>query len=136
MTRVVFDTNVIVSSALGKTLVLIFEKWDEGRFTVIVTSEIIGEYFEVINRPKFKLVQETIDRIARYVYLFSEFVVPQEKIQAIQADPTDNKFLEAAISGKVDFIVSGDQHLLDLKEFRSIPILSAREFLDWLEEKA
>jgi hypothetical protein len=136
MTRVVFDTNVIVSSALGKTLALIFEKWDEGRFTVIVTSEIIGEYFEVINRPKFKLVQETIDRIARYVYLFSEFVVPQEKIQAIQADPTDNKFLEAAVAGKVDFIVSGDKHLLELKEFRSIPVLSAREFLDWLEEKA
>lgn len=134
MTRVILDTNVIVSSALGKALVLIFKKWDEGRFTVIVTSEILSEYFEVLNRPKFRLSQETIDRIARYLYQFSEFVVPMEKIRLVESDPTDNKFLEAAIAGKVDFIVSGDNHLLKFKEFRSIPIISARDFLNWLEE--
>lgn len=133
MKRVVIDTNVIVSSALGKALVLIFEKWDEGKFTVVVSSDILGEYFEVLNRSKFKLKQETIDRIIRYLYQFSEFVVPTEKIRVVEADPSDDKFLEAAITGKVDIIVSGDKHLLELKEFRSIPIRSAREFLDWLE---
>ena len=133
MKRIVIDTNVIVSSALGKALVLIFEKWDEGKFTVVVSSDILGEYFEVLNRSKFKLKQETIDRIIRYLYQFSEFVVPTEKIHVVEADPSDDKFLEAAITGKVDIIVSGDKHLLELKEFRSIPIRSAREFLDWLE---
>ncbi len=133
MKRAVLDTNIVVSSALGGALVLILEKWDDGKFTVIVTSEILGEYFEVLNRPKFKLKQETIDRITRYLYQFSEFVVPEERIQFVKADPKDDKFLEAAIAGKVDFIVSGDSHLLDLKEFRSIPIVSGREFINWLE---
>jgi uncharacterized protein len=96
---------------------------DKGEFTVIVTSDILREYFEVLNRPKFKLKQETIDKITRYIYQFSEFVVPEEKIKHIEADPADDKFLEAAIAGKVDFIVSGDDHLLELKEFRLIPIL-------------
>jgi putative PIN family toxin of toxin-antitoxin system len=133
MKRAVLDTNIIVSSALGGALVLVLEKWDQGKFTVIVTTDILDEYFQVISRPKFRLKQETIDKITRYIYQFSEFVVPEERIHVIEADPKDDKFLEAAIAGKVDFIVSGDNHLLELKEFRSIPIISGREFLDWLE---
>jgi putative PIN family toxin of toxin-antitoxin system len=133
MKRAVLDTNIVISSALGGALVLILELWDEGKFTVVVTSDILGEYFEVLNRPKFRLKQETIDRITRYLYQFSEFVVPEERIQFVEADPKDDKFLEAAVAGKVDFIVSGDTHLLGLKEFRSIPIISGREFIDWLE---
>jgi len=133
MKRAVLDTNIIVSSALGGTLVLVLEKWDQGKFTVIVTTDILDEYFQVISRPKFKLKQETIDKITRYIYQFSEFVVPEERLHIIEADPKDDKFLEAAIAGKVDFIVSGDNHLLDLKEFRSIPIISGREFIEFLE---
>ena len=130
------DTNIVISSALGGALVLILERWDEGKFTVIVTSDILSEYFEVLNRPKFRLKQETIDKIARYLYQFSEFVVPEERIQFIEADPKDDKFLEVAIAGKVDFIVSGDKHLLDLKEFQSTPIISGRGFINWLESNA
>jgi putative PIN family toxin of toxin-antitoxin system len=133
MKRVVLDTNIIISSALGGALVLVLEKWDEGKFTVVVTTDVVSEYFEVLNRPKFRLTQETIDKITRYIYQFSEFVVPEEQIRFIEDDPKDDKFLEAAIAGSVDFIVSGDNHLLALKEFRSIPILSGREFLDWLQ---
>lgn len=133
MKRAVLDTNIIVSSALGGALVLVLEKWDQGKFTVVVTSDILDEYFQVINRPKFKLKQETIDKITRYLYQFSEFVVPEEQIRVIAADPKDDKFLEAAIAGKVDFIVSGDNHLLELKEFRNIPIIPGREFIEFLE---
>jgi putative PIN family toxin of toxin-antitoxin system len=132
MKRVILDTNIIISSALGGALVLVLEKWDEGKFTVIVTTDVVSEYFEVLNRPKFNLTQETIDKITRYIYQFSEFVVPEEQIRFIEDDPKDDKFLEAAVAGKVDLIVSGDNHLLALKEFRSIPIISGREFLDWL----
>ncbi len=135
MKRAVLDTNIIVSSALGGALVLVLEKWDQGKFTVVVTSDILDEYFQVINRPKFKLKQETIDKITRYLYQFSEFVVPEEQIRVIQADPKDDKFLEAAVAGKVDFIVSGDNHLLELKEFRSIPIISGREFTEFLKSE-
>ena len=134
MKRVVLDTNIIISSALGGALVFILEKWDEGKFTVIVTTDVVSEYFAVLNHPKFGLKQETIDRIIHYIYQFSEFVVLEEQIRFIGDDPKDDKFLEAAIAGKVDFIVSGDNHLLAIKEFRSIPIISGREFLEQLEE--
>ena len=60
MKRVVIDANVIVSSALSKALVLIFEKWDEGKFTVVVSSDILGEYFEVLNHSKFLILVEFV----------------------------------------------------------------------------
>jgi putative PIN family toxin of toxin-antitoxin system len=135
MIRVVLDTNIIVSSALGGALELILDKWTEDAFTVIVTSDILVEYFKVLNRPKFRLKQTTIDRIIRYSYQFAEFVIPDERIQFVEADPKDDKFLEAAIAGGADYIVSGDTHLLELKVFRTIPILSARAFLDNLMGK-
>jgi putative PIN family toxin of toxin-antitoxin system len=132
MNRVVLDTNVLVSSALGGLLETILDKWADGAFTLIVTSDILAEYLVVLQRPKFKLKQGTLDRITRYLYQFSEFVLPQESIQVIEADPTDNKFLEAAIAAQADVVVSGDRHLLGLQEFRSIRIITAREFIDSL----
>jgi predicted nucleic acid-binding protein len=95
-----------------------------------VTSDILNEYFEVINRPIFHLKQGTVDSIIRYIYQYAEFVVPSETIPALEADPKDTMFLAAAVAGRVDAIVSGDAHLLELKAFRGIPILSAREFLE------
>ena len=47
-------------------------------------------------------------------------------------DPTDNKFLDAALAASADYVVSGDAHILDLESFRGIPILTARKFIDRL----
>lgn len=128
MKRVVLDTNIIISSVLGGALVLILEKWDEKKFTVVVTTDVISEYFEVLNRPKFNLKQETIDKITRYIYQFSEFVVPEEEIRFIEDDPKDDRFLEAAVSGKVDFIVSGIAICLPSKNFAPFPLLQDGSF--------
>ena len=58
-------------------------------------------------------VQQEVETI-RY---FAEFVDPGEEITAVEDDPDDDKFLEAAVAGNVDYIVSGDRHLLDLDSF-------------------
>ena len=65
----------------------------------------------------------------------AKFVIPSEAIAAIESDPSDNKFLEAALAGKAKHIVSGDNHLLELKTYRGISILTAREFLDKLTKR-
>jgi predicted nucleic acid-binding protein len=79
MKRIVLDTNIIVSSALSGALELILDKWAEDVFPAIVTSDIIAEYFEVINRPKFRLNQTTIDRIIRYRYQFADGALATER---------------------------------------------------------
>ncbi len=52
-----------------------------------------------------------------------------EKLAVVTADPTDKIFLECALEGKVDYIISGDEHLIDLKVYEGIPIIKARDFL-------
>ena len=133
MKRVLLDTNILVSMALGGEVGKINDAWKAENFLLIVSDEIVSEYLEVLQRPKLHLKSRTIAVIIGRLYRKAEFVAPMERMPNMQPDPKDDKFLEAAIAGKVDFIVSGDQHLLDLKEFRSIPILTGREFLGWLK---
>lgn len=131
--RVVLDTNIFISAVLGGRLGIIVDEWKAGKFKLIVTDSIAREYLDVINRPKFKIPQDEIIAASDYLLQLAEFVTPVEEILVIVADPTDNKFLEAAIAGKVDYIVSGDNHLLEIGSFREIPIINAREFINWLE---
>lgn len=131
--RIVLDTNIFISAVLGGRLGVILDEWKMGKFKLIVTDAVAHEYLDVINRPKFKIPEEEIVAVTDYLLQVAEFVTPEETIHVIVADLTDNKFIEAAIAGKVDFIVSGDAHLLELKSFRDIPIITGREFIDWLK---
>lgn len=131
--RVVLDTNVFVSAVLGGKLGIILDEWKAGTFTLIVTDSVAAEYIDVINRPKFKIPSDEIVGVTDFLLDTAEFVTSAEEIFVVAADPTDNKFLEAAIAGQADFIVSGDNHLLDLGTFREIPIIKPRQFLDDLE---
>ncbi|MDQ3004532.1 MAG: putative toxin-antitoxin system toxin component, PIN family [Chloroflexota bacterium] len=133
--RVVLDTNIFISAILGGRLRVIIDEWKAGKFTLIITDAIAREYIDVIKRPRFKIPPGEIVATTDYLLQTAEFVTPEEEITVIVADLTDNKFLEAAVAGKVNFIVSGDDHVLELKSFREIPILTAREFVDWLENR-
>jgi putative PIN family toxin of toxin-antitoxin system len=107
---------------------------ESGKIQISHVRAIAREYLDVINRPKFKIPQIEIMTVTEYLLQNAEFVIPEEKIVVIVADPTDNKFLEAAVVGKVNYIVSGDGHLLDLGSFRDIPIITARDFIDLLNQ--
>jgi len=134
MKRIVLDTNVLVSSVLGGTLDFIWTRWLAGQFRLVVSDDMIGEYYDVLNRPKLHLDRQTIERITAYVVHSADYVTPAEHVHLVERDRSDNKILEAAVAAQADCIVSGDHHLLQIKEFRSIPILSARDFLAWLED--
>jgi predicted nucleic acid-binding protein len=71
-------------------------------------------------------VQEEVETI-RY---FAEFVTPEDDVTVVMDDPDDDKFLEAAVAGRVDYLVSGDRHLLDLDTFREIDIVTPRTFAE------
>ena len=131
--RVVVDTNIIVSGYLGGALEAIIVAWKSGKFTLVVSDAIADEYHEVLKRPKFKIERAELDDFSALLLDKAEFVNPLETISAIVADPADNKFLEAAITGKVNLIVSGDNHLLELKTYGEIPIITARDFITRLK---
>lgn len=127
--RVVLDTNIFISSVLGRRLRVIVDEWKAGKFKLIVSEAIAREYLDVINRPKFQIPHIEIVTVTEYLLQYAEFVTPEEEFVVIAADPTDDKFLDAAVAGKVNFIVSGDGHLLALRSFQDIPIITAADFI-------
>lgn len=127
--KVVLDTNVLISAILGGRSARVLSLWQAGRFRVVASSEILAEYIEVLNRPKFKLPPEILDEIAEYLFRRVVFVTPEATQSPILTDPSDDKFLLAAVAGSVELIVSGDRHLLDRQEYAGIPIRTVRQFL-------
>jgi uncharacterized protein len=90
------------------------------------------ELVEVLSRPKiqqrYHIQAEDITALVNLIRLRGKLVTPKRTIESCR-DPLDDRFLEAAVEGKADVIVSGDADLLDMKEFEGIPILSLAEFL-------
>lgn len=134
--KVVVDTNVFVSAAILKgTTTALMECWRNNQFILLFSVDIFDEYFEVIARPKFAQEERDIRELAELLTEKGVAVESQIRLNVIKDDPDDNKFLECAVAGEADFIVSGDQHLLALKEYKGIKILKIAEFLQEIEEK-
>lgn len=136
--RAVLDTNVWLSATFWQgNPYRIVNLAEDGKIEIIVTREIIEEIAEILNREskfqKFISDRKTaISALIKAILSISVFVETMVKIDAMKADPDDNKILEAAIGGKADFIVSGDIHLLELESFRGIKIVTPRQFLESL----
>ena len=131
MNRVVIDTNVFVSSFFGGVPREIINLWKEGKITLCLSQGIIEEYLEVLNRLGLK-DRKAIEQLTQ---LFAEgvhslYTSKTPKLQIIEADPDDDKFLECAVALQSKVIISGDRHLKDLKKYIDIEILSPREFID------
>lgn len=105
-----------------------FELVLEGKLILIASRETLEEFRGVISRKKFGL-QEVAAEIAAVVEAASVIVEPEQKFKAVERDPKDNLFLECAIAGGAEYIVTGDNDLLSLKEFRGVKIISAEELL-------
>ncbi len=130
--RFVIDTNVVVSALLTKKSVA-RDALDKARGSgeILLSLKVIEELVDVLGRPVFDRYIDEEDRI-RFLNLLvkeSTLVEITEKIKECR-DPKDDKFLELAVNGKADFIISGDGDLQVLNPFRKIKIVSPREFLD------
>ena len=97
---------------------------------LLVSDDTLSELAEVINRPKFDKYLSTQDR-KKFFEVLAPLCIRVEIIRPVQAcrDPNDDKFLEVAINGTADFILSGDKDLFALHPFHDIPILSPTEYL-------
>ena len=104
----------------------------EGRFTAVYSTDMLVEVVEVLGRAplrvKYQIESGDITALINLIRLRGELTNPQHSITACR-DPKDNRFLEAALAGQADCIVSGDADLLVLNPFEDIPILRPAEFL-------
>ena len=134
--KVVLDTNIWLSGIFWQgNPYKIIKLAEQRKIEVIISKQILEEVIRVLSREsKFQKFIENrkilIEDLMRTIISISNLVEPKSKINVIKDDTDDNKFLEAGVDGKADFIISGDRHLLDLGQFSGIKILNAREFLE------
>lgn len=141
MLKVVLDTNVIVSATLIKNSLpdKILRAWQKGKFQLIVSPEIIEEIRRVLFSKKIKnrgwMTEKEIEELLFLLERAALLSPGQLSLKVIKEDPCDDKFIIAAIEQKADYIVSGDKHLLNLKSYQEIKIVSPREFWGILQKK-
>ena len=133
--KVVLDTNVLISALIktGKPRELFF-RLVQGK-ALILSKSILDEFLETADDPrirKYASEQETT------VFLNSlgdgaKIVQVKSKFRAVKEDPDDDVFVNTAYDGKADYIVSGDNHLLSLGEFRGTKIVTVDEMLKLLK---
>lgn len=136
MYKVVVDTNIFVSAFLkGGEPEQLIKKWKQGKIVILMSRDIIEEILEVLMRPRIGAPFSYIERLGKVIYKKAIIVKPRQPLKVILYDPKDNKFLECAVEGKADYIISGDEHLLSLKEYQGIKIIKAKAFLEELEKE-
>lgn len=130
MLKFTLDTNTLISAVISKgNEYQLLKLAKEGRIKVILSLNIIEEFKEVISREKFGFSQKQIDDVLKQILNICELVIPTIRLSVIKDDPDDDAILECAITGNVNYIVSGDRHLLDLGRYDKIPIIRTFEAL-------
>jgi putative PIN family toxin of toxin-antitoxin system len=126
------DTNVLVSALLFTgTASELVPLWQQGAITVLLSRGILEEYLRVLSYPKFQLSEGDIKSlIEEEVLPYVEVVSPKRRLGVVKRDPSDDKFLECAMGGKAEVIISGDKDLLFLGRYRRIRIQSPAQFLE------
>ena len=129
--KAVLDTNIFISAVFwGGIPEKILDSLSDGKFTLVTSDEIIEEIAEVLAEFHMPIADVSIWR--KYLLENAIVVKPTTRI-AVCVDKKDDKFIEAANTAKADYLVSGDKHLLVLKEYQQTKILTAREFLELMD---
>lgn len=129
--KIILDTNVFISGIFfSGPPSQILKKWENKNFQIVLTEQILFEYQRVAAELSYKYPQVDITPIIDLVTIYGQLINTKGIDISICEDPDDDKFIECAIAGKCDIIVSGDRHLLKLTGYKGIKILKPREFLE------
>ena len=129
--RVVVDTNVFISGIFfGGSSHQILKAWESGKFTLLLSTDILAEYQRVSHELSRAYRKIDIAPILEVVASNAEIVVAPDLPSQVCEDPDDDKFLSCAETGKADYIVTGDKLLLKVRTYAGIPIVKPRFFAD------
>ena len=138
---VVLDTQLLLRGATARSASLnskVYKAWVEGKYDVLLSQETLDELFRVLTEPKvvrqLRITSGILISTAMLLISKATFVTVSTKITLCR-DPNDDKFLECAVDGKADFVVSADNDLLTLKVIEDIPIVDLPTFWRALQEQ-
>ncbi len=135
--KVVFDTNVVASASFWRGAPFdCLAAWAQGQCLAVVSSNLLAEYHETVEELRLDYPNRKYVEWVTALTEAAELVFPAERASGATPDPDDEMILECALAAEADFIVSGDKkHLLVLRQFQGIPIVSPAEFMRQLAGK-
>lgn len=130
---ITLDTNTLASGALStedSPPTLILDAWREGRFTLVISTDILTELERTLAKPYFASHIPTAEIVALKALLLQYAVLApvSGKVSGVASHTEDDRILEAAVAGKSTYLVTGDAQLQKLKTFQGVHILSPRQF--------
>ena len=133
--RVVLDTNVLIASLSRRgNYYPVWKGFQEGKYTLCISNDILEEYIEIIGE---KMTPEIAEHVADLLLKSEnvELIYPQFRLGLITADPDDNKFVDCAFAANATYIVSNDSHFDELNnvDFPLLLVLKLKEFLKKLQ---
>jgi len=133
--KVVLDTNVVVSGFLHAHQApgQILQRVGSKNFLVLYDALMLTEYREVLLRRQFDLVEQAVDAFLRVVQLEGMPIIPQPLVRRLP-DPDDEAFLEVAVAGQADFLITGNLKHFPLRHIQGVRIVSPRDFLEVLRK--
>jgi len=137
--RVVLDANIYISSLISSkgNPARIDARWLAGEFEVVVSQEIIAEILRVTGyeriQKKYARVREQRVEFGQLIAEQGVWVEPEERLSVVTGDESDNRYVECAVAGTAQYIVTGDEHLLEIGEYQGILILPPATFVTLLE---
>lgn len=130
---VVLDTNIYLSGIFWRGLPhRVLEMARKREYLLFATEEILEE-IEKKMVEKLEVSPIDADLLITGLKAYVNLAKTGKQIRIIKSDPDDDKFINCALGVNAKYIVSGDHHLLDLREYQGIKIVNAREFLKILE---
>ena len=134
MKKLTLDTNILISGTFWTGASFkILERIDQKIDASVSSKDILLEYERIIKGEEIAEKVENKDllmsNVSQKVIINSTIVEPKEKLHVVKDDPNDNIILECAKEGKVDYVITNDKHLLNIKEFEGIKILTPESFL-------
>jgi len=132
--RAVADTNTVISGLLWQGPPRqVLDAAREGRIELYTSAALLAELEEVLVREKFarrlELARISVRELVTGYAALANLVEPIAIPPVIAEDPDDDAVLACAVAAQAETIASGDSHLLKLKDYQNIPILTAAEFL-------
>lgn len=129
--RIILDTNVFISGIFfSGPPSQILKAWEKQNLQIVLCQQILDEYQRVADELSSKYPLVDITPIIELLTIYGQFVDTKSVDISICEDPDDDKFIECAIAGKCEIIVSGDAHLLKLTEYKGIKIIKPRNFIE------
>lgn len=139
MIKIVVDTNIIVSAAIGKSYpALVVNRILEVDFELCLSSDILAEYERVTQCPKLtkqSSFKENSKKLLNSVNIFGVLYYPQISLSVL-TDHSDNKFLELAITANANYLITGNHLHFNFENFQGVKIVSAKTFWELYQQNS